>query len=188
MKLTWPWPPIFAASWMCRWRRPRPPASPAGRDGEIQAGAAGGRERRVPLMFGQGRRGAAGLDERRQRPGAPPLPGRTGDFRPAQETEQGDDSAAGLTADRLLGYFFGQAAVAANQAYDRGDMKTVEYLFELTVLIQPQNSNAWLNLACVHSRLGGKKGRPALPGNGRALRADQLAGHRKRPRFRGDTP
>ena len=74
-----------------------------------------------------------------------------------KETEQGDDSYAGLTAQRLLGYFFGQAAVAANQAYDRGDMKTAMDLFELTVLIQPQNSNAWLNLACVHSRLGEKK-------------------------------
>jgi pimeloyl-ACP methyl ester carboxylesterase len=70
-----------------------------------------------------------------------------------KETKKGDDSPAGLTARRLLGYLLGRAVVAADQAYARGDMKTAMYLYELAVDIKPDSGYAWYNLACVYSRL-----------------------------------
>ena len=74
-----------------------------------------------------------------------------------KEAEKGDNSAAGLTANRLLRFLFTRAASNAGQAYEQGDMKTAMYLYELTVLIDPERGYAWLNLACVYSRLGEKK-------------------------------
>ncbi len=71
--------------------------------------------------------------------------------------EKGDDSAAGLAANRLLRFLFMEAANNANQAYGKGDMKKAAALYELTVLIDPGRGGAWYNLACVYSRLGEKK-------------------------------
>ena len=71
--------------------------------------------------------------------------------------EKGYNTAAGLTADRLLRYLFMEAANNAMQAYGQGDMKKARVLYELTVLIDPGRGYAWFNLACVYSRLGEKK-------------------------------
>jgi tetratricopeptide (TPR) repeat protein len=71
--------------------------------------------------------------------------------------EKGDDSAAGLAANRLLRFLFTEAANNANQAYGKGDMEKAAVLYELTVRIDPGRGGAWYNLACVYSRLGQRK-------------------------------
>lgn len=76
---------------------------------------------------------------------------------PGLRKERGNDSAAGLTANRLLRFLLLRAANAALQAYGKGDMKSAKVLYELTVLIGPDRGYAWFNLACVYSRLGEKK-------------------------------
>ncbi len=76
---------------------------------------------------------------------------------PGLRKKQDDDSAAGLTARRLLGFLFAEAINNALQAYARDDLKSARYLYELTVLVDPGRGYAWYNLACVYSRLGEKK-------------------------------
>jgi tetratricopeptide (TPR) repeat protein len=76
---------------------------------------------------------------------------------PGLRREKGDDSAAGLSAERVLRFLFMEAANNAMQAYGQGDMKKAMALYELTVLIDPGRGYAWFNLACVYSRLGEKR-------------------------------
>jgi hypothetical protein len=99
---------------------------------------------------------------------------------PGLRREKGDDSAAGLSAERLLRFLFMEAANNAGQAYGRGDMKKAMALYELTVLIDPGRGYAWFNLACVCSRLGEK--RDAL----RALEAAVRNGVRDREAIAAD--
>jgi len=76
---------------------------------------------------------------------------------PGLRKKKDDDSAAGLTARRLLGFIFAEAINKALQAYGQGDMKSARHMYELTVLVDPGRGYAWYNLACVYSRLGEKK-------------------------------
>jgi tetratricopeptide (TPR) repeat protein len=76
---------------------------------------------------------------------------------PGLHGKTNDDSAAGLTARRLLGFMFSEAINNALGAYGQGNMKSARHLYELTVLVDPGRGYAWYNLACVYSRLGEKK-------------------------------